>query len=186
MKIDAKKNTLFLSVELFLLSVAAGWIIWTATSTPDTENRDLSIPHEGFRAPDFALQDISGIDYQLSDYAGNVIILNFWASWCPPCKEEMEALNSTYRKYSEQGLILLSINMTSQDNIEDVIYLSKELSPSFPILLDKTGEAAVLYQVIALPTTIFVNQDGVIERVVVGGPLTATYLASTVENMLGD
>ena len=90
----------------------------------------------GSPAPDFTLTDLAGELYTLSDHLGQVVLINFWTTWCPPCIEEMPALQEAYDRYREQGFVVLGINWTEDDDREQIEPFIQELELTFPILLD--------------------------------------------------
>ncbi len=168
-------------------AIAGGIWIW-ASSVPAeaTTGGLIPSPRVGFLAPDFSLESLSGDQISLSDMRGKVIVLNLWASWCPPCRAEMPALQRVYQVNHERGLEVLAVNMTSQDNIAAVEDFVQEFNLTFPILLDISAEVGNAYLMRALPTTFFIDPDGVIQRVIVGGPMSEVTLQSTVEQLLED
>ncbi len=148
-------------------------------------------PREGFLAPDFTLDLLGGGQITLSDLrggtaasAGKVVIINLWASWCPPCRAEMPALQRAYEAYRERGLEVLAVNTTHQDSEAEAAAFVREYGLTFPVLLDRTGEVSARYQLRALPTTFFVDRRGVIRKVVLGGPMNDATIQSNVEQLL--
>ena len=110
------------------------------------------------KAPDFTLKSSSGKNLRLSDYRGNVVLLNFWASWCGPCRQEMPLLEAMYKKYKKLGFVILGVNV-EQDSSKANAYLS-DVSVSFPILYDNNNTASKLYNVSAMPTTVIIDRNG--------------------------
>ena len=123
---------------------------------------------------------------RLSDLRGRVVVLNIWASWCPPCRAEMPALQVLHEQRAGQGVVVLGINSTVQDSEQAARDFAAEYGLTFPIALDRDGEATRLYQVRALPSTFFIDRQGIIRRVVVGGPLNPSVLETTVLDLLGE
>jgi cytochrome c biogenesis protein CcmG/thiol:disulfide interchange protein DsbE len=113
-----------------------------------------------------------------------VVVLNLWASWCPPCQAEMPALQRLHVQRADQGVVVLAINSTVQDTEADARAFAADRGLTFPIALDPTGEATRAYQVRALPSTYFVDRLGIIRRVVIGGPLSPSVLETTVLDLL--
>ena len=109
-------------------------------------------------APNFTLKSLSGENLKLSEMTGNVVLINFWASWCGPCREEMPLLNALHKKYQPLGFTVLGINVEEQTD-KARGFLSN-YPVDFPILLDKTNEVSRQYKVIAMPTTVVVDRDG--------------------------
>ena len=115
-------------------------------------------------APDFDLQSLSGETLKLSDYRGQKVFLNFWASWCGPCKVEMPHMESYYEKYKDlENVEVVAVNMTNTErNFEKVQEFVETHELTFPVLLDHEGEVENLYKVISFPTTYLINEKGII------------------------
>jgi peroxiredoxin len=124
----------------------------------------------GDRAPDFSLRILDSHDtLRLSQYTGQPVLINFWASWCRPCRTEMPELQQAYDAHQAEGLMVIGINTTSQDSLTDARAFVREMQLTFPILLDETGEVSeTLYRVLSLPTSVFVDRAGSVQRVQVG------------------
>ncbi|MDH7486022.1 MAG: TlpA disulfide reductase family protein [Anaerolineae bacterium] len=129
----------------------------------------------GRYAPDFTLTDLNGEAVSLSDWRGQVVLLNFWASWCAPCRQEMPLLQATYSAYADDGLVVLAVNMGEEKR--RVENFAADLALTFPVLTDEEITAGTLYRVRGAPTTYFIDRDGVIRQRYVG-PLSAEMLAS--------
>ncbi|MDP1715718.1 MAG: TlpA disulfide reductase family protein [Anaerolineales bacterium] len=172
---------------LMLASLAAG-ILWTVVSrVPSAVGAPLSSspsPREGFLAPDFTLDNLQGEKVTLSDLRGKIVVINLWATWCPPCRAEMPALENAYEQYKDSGLVVLGLNVTNQDSESEVPRFVEEFGLTFPILLDRDGSVSALYELRGLPTTFFVNRAGIIRTVVVGGPMSETFFRSKIEALL--
>ncbi|MGE5237450.1 MAG: TlpA family protein disulfide reductase [Chloroflexota bacterium] len=119
------------------------------------------------QAPGFELSDLEGKTHRLSDYRGKVVILNFWASWCPECITEMPSLNALYEKFRGNGLVVLGIAADrKKEPAEKVI---KKTGVTYPLLLEQTGGVFVRqYTVIALPTTVVIDKNGFIADRIIG------------------
>lgn len=163
-------------------------IIWTVVSrVPSAVGTPLSSspsPREGFFAPDFNLDSLQGEPVQLSDLRGKIVVVNFWTTWCPPCREETPALESAYGSYRDRGLVMLGVNLTDQDSLKDVESFVQEFRLTYPILLDRDGAVGLLYQLNGLPTTFFISREGIIRTVVIGGPMSETFIRSKIEALL--
>jgi thiol-disulfide isomerase/thioredoxin len=120
-------------------------------------------------APDFSLEDIDGEQHALSDYRGKVIMLNFWATWCPPCRREIPSMESIYRDLGDRGFVVLGIN--EFETADHVFAYTGQLSvfPTFPILFDSDSQVAEHYGVKGLPTTLLVNKQGQVVYRAAGG-----------------
>ncbi len=109
-------------------------------------------------AADFTLKSNSGKNIRLSDLRGQVVMINFWASWCGPCRQEMPILDDLYKRYSKLGFTLIGVNV-EQDSSKANAYL-KDIPVSFPILYDTANQTSKLYNVNAMPTTVMVDRNG--------------------------
>nr|WP_254639041.1 TlpA disulfide reductase family protein [Cohnella sp. GbtcB17] len=112
-------------------------------------------------APDFSLEDLGGVTHSLSDYRGKPVVLNFWASWCGPCKEEAAALVKTEARYKEQATVV-AVNLTASDDEAAARTFATEQRFSFPVLLDRLGTVGELYRIRPIPTTLFIDAQGVV------------------------
>lgn len=170
-----------------IVSLAAA-VLWTFYSrVPTAVGAPLSSspsPREGFFAPDFTLDTLDGDRVTLSELRGKIVVVNFWTTWCPPCREETPALEASYKAYKDSGVIILGLNLTDQDSLKEVEAFAKEFRLTYPILLDRDGSVGLTYQLNGLPTTFFINREGVIRTVVVGGPMSETFIRSKVEALL--
>jgi peroxiredoxin len=117
-----------------------------------------SAVHAADAAPDFTLKNKAGGNLRLSEQRGEVVLLNFWASWCGPCRQEMPVLNTLHERYAKLGFSVIGINVDKDVNLADKIL--KDIPVSFPVLLDDTGTVSGTYNVSAMPTTILVDRDG--------------------------
>ena len=120
----------------------------------------------GMQAPDFSLTTLDGKTAHLSDYRGQVVLLNFWATWCPPCRIEIPGLVSAYQHYKGQGFTIVAVNM--QEPKDTVASFAGQQHMDFPILLDGDGSAASMYVGRGIPTSYLIDRNGVVRQVVVG------------------
>ncbi len=146
----------------------------------------ISMPRAGFQAPDFSLETLDGEVITLTDLRGQPLLINFWTSWCPPCRAEMPALQKTFEDYRERGYLVLGVNSSHQDSILEATAFARENQLSFPLLWDYQGEVSNLYQVQALPTSFFVDPSGKISEVVIGGPMAEAMLRIRIERLLAE
>jgi cytochrome c biogenesis protein CcmG, thiol:disulfide interchange protein DsbE len=168
----------------FLLILGLGWIWFSAIPANATTGGKIPAPQTGFLAPDFTAKTIGGKTIRLSDLRGKVVLVNIWASWCPPCRAEMPAIERTYQAYKDRRFTVLAIDSTVQDTVDNAHSFAIENKLSFPIFMDETGEITRLYNIQSLPTSFFIGPDGVIREVVVGGPMSQALLSSRVEKLL--
>ncbi len=117
----------------------------------------------GSVAPDFELPDVNGEIVSLSDFAGRPVILNFWATWCAPCRVEMPALQEAQAAYGDGGPVVLTINQ--EETAERVTEFFDEVGLTLPALLDAEAEVGMAYSAIFLPTTVIVGPDGIVSAV---------------------
>ena len=168
---------------ILILITGASWIILSVDKTgrPTSSN---AAPQAGFSAPDFTLKTPDGETYTLSELHGTPVLVNLWATWCPPCRAEMPTIEKIYHEYKSQGLVVLAIDMTYQDDPLAVLPFTKEYRLTFPILLEETGEMASAYQLRSLPSSYFINRRGIIQEVVIGGPMSEALLRTRIEQIL--
>ncbi len=120
-------------------------------------------------APDFVLQDMDGEQHALKDYRGRVIMVNFWATWCPPCRREMPSMEALYRKFNADGFSVLAVNEWEDPDLVFPYMGQLSVYPTFPVLFDREGEVSQAYQVKGLPTTFLIDRQGRIVFRAVGG-----------------
>lgn len=109
-------------------------------------------------APDFTLASKDGGNVRLQEQQGNVVLINFWASWCGPCREELPYLEALQQEYADLGFIILAVNVDEDPSKADI--LLNDIPVTFPVLFDVNDEVSKLYQVKAMPTTVIVDRDG--------------------------
>ena len=146
----------------------------------DTEKQGLA---KGDLAPDFELTTLAGDTVKLSDYRGKKIMLNFWASWCPPCRSEMPHMENYYTDNKESdNMEILAVNMTKteKNKVESAKEFVDEYKLTFPILLDEDSEVMKMYQIKVYPTSYIINEEGVItDKVML--PLDDTMIKQLIE-----
>jgi cytochrome c biogenesis protein CcmG, thiol:disulfide interchange protein DsbE len=179
------RNNIFhpLSILVFLI-VTAGWI-WISTPSYDELARyQAESPAVGFLAPDFSLTTIDGKKVMLADLRGKAVLINFWASWCPPCRSEMPAIQNIFVENSSDRLMILAINATNVDSDTAAYKFVQENNLTFPVLFDRDGSVSNKYRANSLPTTFFIDQNGLIKDIVIGGPMTEAFLEIKVDELL--
>ena len=115
----------------------------------------------GKPAPQFAMQLLGGGEFQLSDHEGRPLVINFWASWCPPCRQESPAFERQWRRYRDTGIQFVGVDI--QDDVSDAEAYVREFGLTFPNGLDPDGKITIDYGVIGLPVTFFVGSSGIVE-----------------------
>ena len=118
---------------------------------------------EGQSAPDFVLKSSAGNNLRLSEYRGDVVMINFWATWCGPCRQEMPLLDDLYGRYERVGFTLLGVNI--DDDSRRAMKMIEELGVTFPVLFDESKDVSKLYAVEAMPVTILVDREGTVRHV---------------------
>jgi peroxiredoxin len=114
-------------------------------------------------APDFTLRTMGGANLRLAEQRGSVVLVNFWATWCGPCREEMPHLNRLYDKYRGSGLQLLGVNV--DDDSRNAIGMAHKMGVRFPVLLDSEKTVSKSYEVSAMPSTVLIDRDGRVRHV---------------------
>ncbi len=172
-------------IILYVLVLVAG-AAWIALSAAHTEPSPgiASAPQVGFAAPNFKLKSLDGTEYSLADLKGQAVLVNLWATWCPPCRAEMPTIEKMYQEYKDQGFVVLAVNMTYQDDPTAVLPFAKQYGLTFPIPMDETGVVGSAYQLTSLPSSYFIDRKGIISEVVIGGPMSEALLRTRIEQIL--
>lgn len=140
-------------------------------------------PEVGNAAPDFSLEALDGARASLSELAGHPVLVNFWASWCKPCRAEMSEIIAAYRQHAELGLEVVAVNATDQEEMKDVRQFVDELGMPFLVLLDKKGKVRKRYRLAGLPTSIFIDRAGIV-RAIHPGPMSREALDQGVAEIV--
>lgn len=149
------KKILAISILVFLV----GYAIYFALVPKDAKEGIT----KGSKAPDFELMTLDGEKMSLSDLNGKKVIVNFWATWCPPCRAEMPDMQKIQDDYQEE-VVIAAVNLTSSEkSVNTVRKFIKELDLSFPVLLDEKGKINKKYEVMSYPTSYIVDENGLIE-----------------------
>lgn len=169
---------------LVALILGLGWInLSRLPANVSSADRSTEAPVEGFLAPDFVLASTDGEQVRLSSLRGQPVVLNFWATWCPPCRAEMPALEELWRRSTSDatsdGVIVLGVNQGERAEIVER-FARGTVNTTFPLLLDTEQAVGKRYGVRALPTTFFVDADGRIQEIKIGGPLNLATLLDSV------
>ena len=114
-------------------------------------------------APDFTLRTLNGPNLRLQEQRGRVVMINFWATWCGPCRQEMPHLNSLYQKYKASGFVLLGVNV--DDDTRNAAEVAAKLGVTFPVLLDTDKQVSRRYDLATMPSTVLIDRDGKVRYV---------------------
>ncbi|MBI2952757.1 MAG: TlpA family protein disulfide reductase [Chloroflexi bacterium] len=172
------KITLSVVVGALVLSVVFGYAF---TQRGSAGSADPAAVRVGRQASDFSIKLFSGEEFRLSDQRGKAVAVNFWASWCPPCREEAPVLERAWQAYKDRGAVLVGVDIW--DNESDARAFMKEFGITYPNGLDATGEIAIEYGVTGLPETWFIDRDGKLVRRWIG-PLTDYQVSAFFEEAL--
>ncbi len=139
--------------------------------------------NQGNRALNFTLEKLDGEEVSLSDYAGEVVVVNFWATWCPPCRAEIPDLEAAYQAYQEKGLVVLGVNV--EDPARAVESFVAEMEMTYPVVLDETGKVMRAYRTPGLPMSVVLDREGVIRARHIGF-LSAEQLDDYLQQVLSE
>jgi len=193
-----KKNIGLLIVVLLVVAMIGTYVkqqidkdreIETASLGKEMDERKIGL-NNGDTPPDFTLTSLDGEDVTLSELRGKKVVLNFWATWCPPCKAEMPHMQNYYEQYAKKDNVeIIAVNLTEAERdvtedakIDSVMTFRESFDLTFPILLDQKNSAGLAYQVITIPTTYFIDSNGYIQRAI-KGPMNVEMLKSYVDAM---
>lgn len=150
-------------IRIAILAVLLMALVFAIYSSVTKDSKTVKV---GSDAPNFSLQQLDGTAVKLSDLRGKAVILNFWGTWCEPCKAEMPALQKQYEAYKDKGLVVLGINI-GETPIAVQPFL-KEYGVHFPILMDRKSEITKLYKIGQIPASYFIDKDGVVRDTFLG------------------
>ena len=147
-------------VKASLFYAALGLFLWVSPGEAINYKRvhNLEQIKDRSPAPEFTLPNPAGKKVSLKDFRGKLVLLNFWASWCAPCREEMPAMERLYQRYKDQGFVILGVNV--KDDKKSALSFLKELKITFPIAFDPQGEVGLLYGAWGLPVTYLIDTRG--------------------------
>ena len=189
-------NKNLFSIAIIVLAVAIVFVnLWEPKNKDAASEEEVSTIFEnvevsdssgieiGKAAPDFELVTLKGESVKLSDYKGKKVILNFWATWCPPCKAEMPHMQRFYDENKENGIEILAVNLTDlnsgKESIESFV---KDYGLTFEIPLDQNGDIGRQYQAFTIPTSYLIDSNGIISNKIVG-PMDEEMMKSLTEEM---
>ena len=158
---QAPANKLVVTLIAIAVLVAVFGIVWLQSSKYEP-------PKIGKVAPEFALVDLDDKPVRLSDYRGKVVFLNFWATWCKPCREEMPSMEVLHKNFAKDGLVVLAVSIDRVTTTKDIPPFVKSMNLSFPVLIDSWGRTDMPYKRMGVPETFIIDQEGVIREIVIG------------------
>jgi len=159
---DRKRRRFF--IRTAILTILAAAVVYTLYGHLTSDEKKALA--SGDIAPDFVLEDLNGKPYRLSDYRGKGVLLNFWGTYCKPCKDEMPYLDRQYKKNKDQGVEILAINVGETDIVIDNFV--KQYKLTFPVVVDHKTEVQTAYNILPLPTTVLIDSEGKIVKIHLG------------------
>jgi len=174
------KKMIGLLIAAVLVIILAVWAVFDSQKEDRALNKmalgsnvDFLPTDEGLArgelAPDFELTTLKGEEMRLSDYRGKAVILNFWATWCPPCRAEMPHMQTFYEKQQENDVEVVAVNLTTEDRgMTEIENFVAEFGLSFPIPMDVDGDIGALYQAFSIPTSYIIDREGRVLHKIVG------------------
>jgi peroxiredoxin len=158
--VNTRRN---LCLALFLLVIASSQLFSLLAAWAQAKVNYKAIPNlepmkENAPTPEFSLLDQQGKKVSLKDFRGKLVFLNFWASWCVPCREEMPAMERLYQEFKDKNFVVLAVSV--KDRRQDAIDFVKELKLTYPVALDPEGQVGLLYGAWGLPTTYLIGPKG--------------------------
>lgn len=169
---------------LLILLLGLFLIFFSADRTGTPTSGRIPLPLKGYLAPDFSLNTPTGEKINLYQLRGQAVLVNIWATWCPPCRAEMPTIQKYYLQYKDQDFVVLGVNSTIQDAPLAIIPFIKEYNLTFPILLDETGQLGPKYNLRSLPSSFFINRDSTVSNVVIGGPMSDALIRTNIEQIV--
>lgn len=167
-------------IRIAALSLLLVLIVVTCSGAEPDAVEGVSV---GSRARDFSLESLDGEVVSLSDLRGSVVLVNFWATWCPPCQAEIPDFEEAYRERAGDGFVVLGVNV--EEPADQVLPFVTDTGITYPVVLDRDGRVRREYRALGLPTSLLVDQDGVI-RVRQEGILSASELAWHLADLMPD
>ncbi|MFC4712684.1 peroxiredoxin family protein [Planococcus dechangensis] len=189
----SKKMIVLLTVAIVIIALAVWAVIDNQREERALNNMALGsnvdfLPTDeglarGEAAPDFELTTLTGEQMRLSDYRGKAVILNFWATWCPPCRAEMPHMQDFYENQQDNDVEVVAVNLTTEDRgLSTIENFVEEYALSFPIPMDVDGEIGALYQAFSIPTSYVIDREGIVRHKIVG-PMNEEMMNGFIEEI---
>lgn len=155
------RSRLVVALVAGLILVAMFLVVWLQSA----KYEPLTV---GKQAPDFQLPDLNDKEIRLSDYRGKVVFLNFWATWCKPCREEMPSMEVLYKNFEKDGLVILAVSIDRVTTKKEIPPFVKSLNLTFPVLVDSWGQTDKRYKLMGVPETYIIDREGTLREKVIG------------------
>jgi peroxiredoxin len=163
--VEVQSGTARSKLTIGLISLAIVGIAFLVVWLQSAKYEPLTV---GKIAPDFDLPDLNDKTVRLSDYRGKVVFLNFWATWCKPCREEMPSMEVLYKNFEKDGLVILAVSIDRVTTKKDIPPFVKGMNLTFPILVDSWGQTDKRYKLMGVPETYIIDQQGILREKVIG------------------
>jgi len=170
-------NVVAASIGVLLLVLGACSLIPTnwIGATRDSSGRP-TVVKIGELAPEINLQSMTGDLIVLSQFVGHPVLVNFWARWCDPCRAEFPTLVRKYKQYQDQGFVIIGVNTGDDNPDEGLLVFMRNTLVTFPIVRDRDGRIARMYNIKGLPTSVFIDRTGIARDIFVGGPMEDEFI----------
>lgn len=168
--------TAFVALLLLILGACSVLPFSSIGSATDGTSARPAVAKIGDRAPEINLKSMTGDQIVLSQLVGRPVLVNFWATWCGPCRAEFPSFVRKHKEYKEQGFVIIGVNTQDDNSDEGVLTFMRNTSVIFPIVRDRDDWLSRVYNVRGLPTSIFIDRQGIIRDIVIGGPMTDDFI----------
>lgn len=165
-------------VALGILTIALLGLLGAQAWTRSAQDVGVDV---GQLAPDFTLTDLEGNQVSLSDFRGKIVFINFWATWCVPCRVEMPEIEAVYQQYKDRDVVVIGVDLFEPE--DEVRQYVQQGGYSWTFVIDTTGEVAASYEVAAIPTSFFIDGEGIIRAVNIGAMTKRAMEAKLAEAM---